>query len=166
MFVLIRALEVNAPLSAMREIRYQSSLTWAEMKAKVDGFEPNRLLLRPGIQSTYSREARLTVIGIQTSLNLRRSTDGLGLAGRFSPAFGEHFITVVLAVLATAALFAPSVTINGENATWPMRLTAFGASLTVLGLLRFYLRRERERFIRDAEAFLCLERIPEAEQRA
>lgn len=47
-----------------------------------------------------------------------------------------------------------------------MRLIAFGATLTVLGLFRFYLRRERERFIRDAENFLCLERIPEAEQRA
>ena len=148
----------------MRGIKYQSSLTWAEMKAKVDGFKANRLLLRPGIQSTYSREARLTVIGIQISLSLRRSADGLGLVGRYSPAFGEYFITVILAFLGTTVLLAPSVSINGENATWLMRLIAFGVTLAVLGLFRFCLRRERKRFMREAEAFLCLVRTPEVQQ--
>lgn len=158
----IRTFEVNARLSAKRMIRYASSLTWAEMKAKADAFAPSRLMLRFGIQGAYSRESRVTVIGLQSSLILKQSADGPWFTGRFTPAFGEWFVTASLVLFAAMALFAPTLRINGEAATWPMRIIACAAVLTLLGLVRFYMRLERKHFVREAERFLGLDRMDEA----
>lgn len=146
----------------MRRIRYASTLTWAEMKAKADAYTPSRLMLRFGMQGAYSRGSRVTVIGLQASLNLKQSADGPWFIGRFTPAFGEWFVTVILVLFAAMALFAHTLRINGEAATWPMRIIACAAILTLLGLVRFYLRLERKYFVREAERFLGLDRMDEA----
>lgn len=150
MFVLVLALEVNAPLSAMRKVHYRSILTWDEMKAKVDGFKPNRFLLRSGIQNAYSRGTRLSLIGLEVTLNVKQGKPPDEFEARLTPLFATYAVTSIMSFLAAMALISPSVNLNCMEAGWITRMTTAAVTITLLLVFRFFLRRERERFINEA----------------
>ncbi|HRD52833.1 MAG TPA: hypothetical protein PKY96_09305 [Flavobacteriales bacterium] len=129
------------------------------MKAKVDGFKPNRFVLRSGIQSAYSRDTRISLIGIEVTLNVKQgNTPGL-LEAHLTPPFATYAVTTILSFLAAMALMAPIVELNGVEAGWSMRMMTAAVTITLILVFRFFLRRERARFINEAERFLRLTRI-------